>query len=171
MEAVSFLRAIIAGAVVLGVLVLLHEWGHFIAAKLCGVRVDVFSIGFGQRIWGWKRGGTDYRVSWLPLGGYVRMAGDNPTEERTGAAYEFLSRPRWQRFIIAIAGPAMNILLTFVVFMGVFWLVGIPTPSYTRLAPDVIAVAHSASATGVVSGDRILKVNGVDTPSWRAVYS
>jgi regulator of sigma E protease len=165
------LRILIAGGVVLGILVLLHEWGHFIAAKWCGVRVDVFSIGFGPRLWGLKRGDTDYRISALPLGGYVRMAGDNPVEERTGAPYEFLSRPRWQRCIIAIAGPAMNILLTFVVFMGVFWLVGIPTPSYTRLAPDVIAVAHSASATGVLPGDRILKVNGADTPSWRAVYS
>src|SRR5579864_5793618 len=110
----NVLREIIAGAVVLGVLVLLHEWGHFIAARLCGVRVDVFSIGFGPKIWGWKSGDTDYRVSWLPLGGYVRMAGDNPTEERTGAAYEFLSRPRWQRFVIAIAGPVMNIVFTFV---------------------------------------------------------
>src|SRR5215831_19055028 len=122
----NILREIIAGGVVLGVLVLVHEWGHFIVAKLCGVRVDVFSIGFGPRIWGWKKGDTDYRVSWLPLGGYVRMAGENPAEERTGAAYEFLSRPRWQRFLIAVAGPAMNILLTFAVFMGVFWIVGIP---------------------------------------------
>src|ERR1700677_4826261 len=130
--AANFLRDIIAGAVVLGILVLVHEWGHFVAAKLCGVRVDVFSIGFGPRLFGWKRGDTDYRMSALPLGGYVRMAGDNPVEERTGADYEFLSRPRWQRFLIAIAGPCMNILLTFVVFMGVFWLVGIPTPDYFR---------------------------------------
>ncbi|HXR10165.1 MAG TPA: site-2 protease family protein, partial [Candidatus Acidoferrales bacterium] len=106
------LRILIAGGIVLGILVLLHEWGHFIVAKWCGVRVDVFSIGFGPRLWGIKRGDTDYRISGLPLGGYVRMAGDNPVEERTGAAYEFLSRPRWQRCLIAIAGPAMNILLT-----------------------------------------------------------
>ena len=124
MEAVGFLRAIVAGAIVLGVLVLVHEWGHFIAAKLCGVRVDVFSIGFGKRLWGVKRGDTDYRVSALPLGGYVRMAGDNPVEERTGAAYEFLSRPRWQRFLIAIAGPATNIALTFLILLGLSVFVG-----------------------------------------------
>ncbi|MGB9070628.1 MAG: RIP metalloprotease RseP [Candidatus Acidiferrales bacterium] len=165
------LRILIAGGVVLGILVLLHEWGHFIAAKWCGVRVDVFSIGFGPRLWGIKRGDTDYRISALPLGGYVRMAGDNPVEERTGAPYEFLSRPRWQRCIIAIAGPAMNILLTFFVFMGVFWLVGIPTPSYFRQTPDVIAVPHNASASGVMPGDRIVKVNGVETPNWRAVFA
>jgi regulator of sigma E protease len=163
------LRILIAGGFVLGVLVLLHEWGHFIAAKWCGVRVDVFSIGFGPRLWGIKRGDTDYRISALPLGGYVRMAGDNPVEERTGAAYEFLSRPRWQRCLIAVAGPAMNILLTFVVFMGVFWLVGIPTPSYFRQAPEVIGVPHDASPDGVLPGDRIVQVNGVNTPTWRAI--
>jgi regulator of sigma E protease len=165
------LRILVAGGIVLGVLVLLHEWGHFIAAKWCGVRVDVFSIGFGPRLWGIKRGDTDYRISALPLGGYVRMAGDSPVEERTGAAYEFLSRPRWQRCLIAVAGPAMNILLTFVVFMGVFWLVGIPTPSYFRQAPDVIAVPHDASPTGVMSGDRIVQVNGQKTPTWQAVFA
>ena len=107
----------------------------------------------------------------LPLGGYVRMAGDNPVEERTGAAYEFLSRPRWQRCLIAIAGPVMNILLTFVVFMGVFWLVGIPTPSYFRQPADVVAVPHDASPTGVQTGDRIVQVNGVKTPTWRDVFT
>jgi regulator of sigma E protease len=163
------LRILLAGGVVLGVLVLLHEWGHFIAAKWCGVRVDVFSIGFGPRLWGFKRGDTDYRLSALPLGGYVRMAGDNPVEERTGAAYEFLSRPRWQRCIIAVAGPTVNILLTFFVFAGVFWLVGIPTPSYFRQTPDVIAIPHDAPATGVQPGDRILQVNGKPTANWGAV--
>jgi regulator of sigma E protease len=165
------LRMLVAGGIVLGFLVLLHEWGHFIVAKWCGVRVDVFSIGFGPRLWGMKRGDTDYRISALPLGGYVRMAGDNPIEERTGAAYEFLSRPRWQRCLIAIAGPIMNILLTFVVFMGVFWLVGIPTPDYFRQPPVVIAVPHDASSTGVQAGDRIVRVNGASTPTWKAVFA
>jgi regulator of sigma E protease len=165
------LRMLVAGGIVLGVLVLLHEWGHFIVAKWCGVRVDVFSIGFGPRLWGVKRGDTDYRVSALPLGGYVRMAGDNPVEERTGAAYEFLSRPRWQRCLIAIAGPIMNILLTFVVFMGVFWLVGIPTPDYFRQPAVAIAVPHDVPPTSVQAGDRIVKVNGVSTPTWKDVFA
>ncbi len=165
------LRILIAGGIVLGILVLLHEWGHFIAAKWCGVRVDVFSIGFGPRLWGFRRGDTDYRISALPLGGYVRMAGDNPVEERTGAAYEFLSRPRWQRCIIAVAGPAMNILLTFVVFMGVFWLVGIPTPSYFQQAPEVVAVGHGDASPGVMAGDRIVQVNGKNTANWHDVYA
>jgi regulator of sigma E protease len=157
MEAVSFLRAIIAGAVVLGVLVLVHEWGHFIAAKLCGVRVDVFSIGFGNRLWGVKRGDTDYRISALPLGGYVRMAGDNPVEERTGAPYEFLSRPRWQRFLIAIAGPAMNILVTFLILWGIYASVGIP---YVPPTIDQVQAGSAAEKGGLKSGDTILSVNG-----------
>jgi len=165
--AANVLRDILAGVVVLGILVLLHEWGHFIAAKWCGVRVDVFSIGFGPRLWGIKRGDTDYRISALPLGGYVRMAGDNPVEERTGAPYEFLSRPRWQRFLIAIAGPAMNVVVTFVIFWGIYGFVGMPSEPYVRQPADVAAVSASVSATsGVRAGDRILQVNGVATPTW-----
>ena len=83
----SFFRALISVSVVLGIMIFVHEWGPFIAAKLCGVRVDVFSFGFGPRLFGVKRGDTDYRLSALPFGGYVRMAGDNVVEERTGADY------------------------------------------------------------------------------------
>lgn len=165
----NILREIIAGAVVLGVLVLIHEWGHFIAAKMCGVRVDVFSIGFGARIWGWKRGDTDYRVSWLPLGGYVKMAGDNPAEERSGAPYEFLSRPRWQRFIIAVAGPFMNVVTTFAIFCGIYAVVGMPTDKSLQLPSVVAAVPQSAVPNGVQQGDRILQINGKNTPTWEKV--
>src|ERR1700722_19550241 len=101
----SFLIAVVAMAVVLGIMILVHEFGHYAAAKWFGVRVDVFSIGFGKRLVGFKRGDTDYRISALPLGGYVKMAGENPMDERTGDPAEFLSHPRWHRFIIAIAGP------------------------------------------------------------------
>src|SRR5437868_11816145 len=101
--------------VMLGTLVFIHEFGHYAAAKLFGVRVEVFSLGFGKRLFGFKRGDTDYRLSALPLGGYVKMSGENPMEESTGDPGEFMAHPRWQRFIIAIAGPAMNILLAIVV--------------------------------------------------------
>src|SRR5215468_11489467 len=107
-------------ALVLGVLVFVHEFGHYAVAKLCGVRVEVFSLGFGKRIWGFRKGDTDYRISILPLGGYVKMAGENPLESRTGDPGEFTSHPRWQRFLIAIAGPAMNVLLAIVTLTGVF---------------------------------------------------
>src|SRR6202044_3665471 len=116
----SFLIGVASMAVVLGVMILVHEFGHYAAAKFFGVRVDVFSIGFGKRLIGFKRGVTDYRISALPLGGYVKMAGENPLESRSGAPDEFMSHPRWQRFIIAIAGPAMNILLAIGLFTGVY---------------------------------------------------
>ena len=166
----SLLRELIAGAVVLGVLVLLHEWGHFIAAKLCGVRVDVFSIGFGARMWGWKRGDTDYRVSWLPLGGYVKMAGDNPADT-TGAPYEFLSRPRWQRFVIAVAGPAMNILTTVAIFWGISAFMGMPTDASLTQPANVVAVPDTVAPGGVQAGDQIVQMNGMKTANWDAVES
>src|SRR5437868_1885711 len=101
-------------------MVLIHEFGHFIVARSFGVRVDVFSIGLGPRLFGWKRGVTDYRLSALPLGGYVRMAGENPGDERTGAPDEFLSKPRWQRALIVLAGPTTNILLAIVLTAALF---------------------------------------------------
>ncbi len=167
------LRIVLAGGIVLGVLVLLHELGHFIAARLCGVRVDVFSIGFGPRIWGVKRGETDYRISALPLGGYVRMAGDNPVEERSGAPYEFLSRPRWQRCVIAVAGPAMNVLLTFAISFGMFWGVGMAVDASLSRPAQVAALPQNvpAVATNVLPGDRILSVNGIVTATWEKVFS
>ncbi len=115
----SFLIAVVSMAGVLGVMILVHEFGHYAAAKWFGVRVDVFSIGFGKRLVGFRRGVTDYRISALPLGGYVKMAGENPLESRTGAPDEFMSHPRWQRFVIALAGPVMNILLAIVLLTGV----------------------------------------------------
>src|ERR1041385_8763430 len=111
----SFSLNVVAFIFVLGILVFVNEFGHYAVAKLFKVRVEVFSLGFGKRLVGFRRGDTDYRISLLPLGGYVKMAGENPLEARTGDPGEFMSHPRWQRFLIAIAGPVMNILLAFVV--------------------------------------------------------
>lgn len=166
------LISIVSVSVVLGIMIFVHEWGHFVAAKLSGVRVEVFSLGFGPRLAGFKRGDTDYRLSALPFGGYVRMAGDNPVEERTGAPYEFLSKPRWVRVFIAVAGPTMNIVLAFAIFWGIFWLKGIPTPTYLRQTPIVVAVPHSAAGVSDIQpGDRIVAVNGVKAPTWDKVFT
>ncbi len=166
------LVAIVSVTIVLGIVIFVHEWGHFIAAKLAGIRVDVFSFGFGPRLFGVKRGDTDYRLSALPFGGYVRMAGDNPVEERSGADYEFLSKPRWVRVIIAVAGPAMNILLAFVLFWAIFWLVGLQSDSYLRQPAEVAAVPQKSVDTSVVrAGDRIVAVNGSPTASWENVFA
>src|SRR5512143_1516207 len=105
------LSTIVAVAVVLGFMILIHEFGHYAVAKFFKVRVEVFSIGFGPRLLGFRKGETDYRIAAIPLGGYVKMSGENPMDERTGDPGEFLSHPRWQRFLIALAGPAMNIVL------------------------------------------------------------
>jgi len=166
------LIAIVSVTIVLGIVIFVHEWGHFIAAKLSGIRVDVFSFGFGPRVFGIKRGDTDYRLSALPFGGYVRMAGDNPVEERTGADYEFLSKPRWVRMIIAVAGPTMNILLAFFLFWGIFWLVGIQSETYLRTPAQVAAIPQNqAGASGIQAGDRIVSINSVKTPTWESVLT
>jgi regulator of sigma E protease len=159
-----------AVALVLGVLILIHELGHFIAAKLFGVRVEVFSIGFGKRLLGWRKGDTDYRISALPLGGYVKMSGENPMEVRTGDPGEFLSHPRWQRFVIAIAGPAMNILLAIALLTGVF-MVRYEHP-YFLDQPAVIGfvVENSAAAkAGFEAGDRIVRIGNTQSPTWEDV--
>jgi regulator of sigma E protease len=166
----SFLIEVISMAVVLGVMILLHEFGHYAAAKSFGVRVNVFSIGFGKRLWGFRRGETDYRISALPLGGYVKMAGENPLEARSGAPDEFMSHPRWQRFVIALAGPAMNILLA-VFLLTVVFMVRYERPEFFD-QPAVIGwvVDKSPAATaGVEQGDRIVRIDGVQNPTWEDV--
>src|SRR5437016_2186995 len=108
------MNTILGIVLVLGLMILVHELGHFIVARVFGVRVDVFSIGFVPRLFGWKRGATGYRVSALPFGGYVRMAGQDLSEvdssnvAPTGASDELMSKPRWQRALISVAGPAVK---------------------------------------------------------------
>src|SRR5712675_1612334 len=108
----DFLISIVAVAVVLGFMILIHEFGHYAVAKWLGVRVEVFSIGFGKRLLGFRKGETDYRIAAIPLGGYVKMSGENPMDQRTDDPREFMNHRRWHRFLIDIAGPAMNIALS-----------------------------------------------------------
>ncbi len=152
---------------VLGVLVFVHEFGHYAMAKLFGVRVEVFSLGFGKRLWGFRRGDTDYRISVLPLGGYVKMAGENPMEDRTGDPGEFMSHPRWQRFLIAIAGPAMNIILAIAVLTGVF-MFRHDYPAYLKRPVDVVIIdpGSPAEKAGIRLGDRITRVQDIKNPTW-----
>ena len=166
----SFLIAVVSMAVVLGIMILVHEFGHFAAAKWFGVRVDVFSIGFGKRLAGFRRGETDYRISALPLGGYVKMAGENPLESRSGAPEEFMSHPRWQRFVIAIAGPAMNIILAVTLLTGVF-MVHYEHPVFLD-QPAVIGWVlekSPAAKAGIEQGDRIVRIDGEQNPTWEDV--
>jgi regulator of sigma E protease len=167
----QFLTAVLAVAVVLGFMILIHEWGHYAAAKLLGVRVEVFSIGFGQRLLGFRRGETDYRISAIPLGGYVKMSGENPMDARTGDPAEFLSHPRWQRFVIAIAGPAMNVLLAIGLLTGVY-MFHYEYPVFWDKPAVIAGVIHGSPAdeVGIQAGDRISRIDGIANPTWEQVY-
>jgi regulator of sigma E protease len=110
----DFLTSLIAVVAVLGFMILIHEFGHYAVAKWLGVRVEQFAIGFGKRLIGFRKGETDYRINAIPLGGYVKMSGENPMDERSDDPREFMNHSRWHRFLIAIAGPTMNILLAIV---------------------------------------------------------
>jgi len=166
----SFIIYPLAFIVVLGIMILVHEFGHYAVAKALGVRVEVFSIGFGKRLLGFRRGDTDYRISAIPLGGYVKMSGENPMDDRTGDPAEFLSHPRWHRFLIAIAGPAMNILLAIGLLTGVYMV------HYEYLAvmdePTTIGWVikdSSAAKAGIEAGDRITRIEGISNPNWEQV--
>src|ERR1700687_4116970 len=159
---------------VLGVLITVHEWGHFIVARFFGVRVDGFSIGFGPRIFGVKRGDTDYRVSAVPLGGYVRMAGQDLSEvdsagpAPTGAPDELSSKPRWQRALISLAGPVVNLILPILLFGVFYWVHGTPYPQYLDQPAVIAGLSQNdpLARSGVAVGDRIAAVNGVNTATW-----
>ena len=160
----------LVGVLVLGLMVLVHEWGHFIVARLFGIRVQTFSIGFGPRLLGWKRGQTDYRLSAIPLGGYVSLAGENPLLERTGAPDEFLSRPRWQRAVVYLAGPTVNIVMAVLLLWILFSF------SYQRAAyVDEPAQIHSvlpdsaAAQAGILPGDVIIQLGKKRNPIWEDV--
>src|SRR5688500_17580543 len=123
------MTSVLAFVFVLGVLIFVHELGHFLMARRIGVRVLTFSLGFGPKLLSFKRGDTEYCVSAIPLGGYVKMAGENPEDARTGAADEFLSKSKWQRFPVLIMGPVMNLILALVV-MAVVLYQGARVPAF-----------------------------------------
>ncbi|MEQ1898105.1 MAG: RIP metalloprotease RseP [Vicinamibacterales bacterium] len=155
---------------VLGVLIFVHELGHFLAARRLGVRVLTFSLGFGPKLFTVKRGDTDYCISLIPLGGYVKMAGDTVEDSLAGKPDEFMSKTKWERFQILIAGPVMNILLAFVVTTVVL-LQGTEVPAFEEETPvlgGVIAGSPAAKA-GLQRGDTILTAAGEKVATWNAL--
>src|SRR6185369_14420532 len=162
--------SLVSVAVILGFMILIHEFGHYAVAKLLGVRVEQFAIGFGKRLVGFRKGETDYRINAIPLGGYVKMSGENPMDRHTDDPREFLNHSRWHRFLIAIAGPAMNILLAIVLLTGVY-MVHYEHPGYLDQPAIVGYVDPSSPAgkAGIQPGDHLTQIDGVRNPSWEQV--
>lgn len=152
--------SIVIAIVGLGLLVVLHEGGHFLAARLCGMRVERFSIGFGPTLIGFKRGETTFQIAPIPLGGFVQITGLNPNEEfDRNDPFVYPNRPHWMRLFTIVAGPLANFLTAVVVMMFVFTILGVPLPSKTERVVDVRADS-AASAAGLQAGDVIAEANG-----------
>jgi regulator of sigma E protease len=156
---------------VLGVLVFVHELGHFLAAKRVGIRVLKFQLGFNPTVLSFRRGDTEYGIGALPLGGYVKMAGENPDEERTGQSDEFLSKSKWQRFQVLIMGPTMNILLAFVLTSVVLFQ-GVEKGAYEDqpVIVGVVTAGSPAARAGIQSGDRVVSVQDRAVGTWEQFF-
>ena len=170
----TYLIVPLAFIFILGSAVVLHEFGHFIVAKLLRIRVETFSVGFGPRLFGKKWGDTDYRVSAIPLGGYVKLGGDESNAPLEGAGAQdipceqmFNLRPRWQRILVALAGPVMNVLTALAIPFTAAMMYGVPVPP----APVVYDMQRGGAAekAGLQPGDRIIAFNGTRNPSWDAI--
>ena len=170
----TWIIGIFAFIFILGAAVVLHEFGHFVVAKLFKIRVETFSVGFGPRLFGKQWGQTDYRVSAIPLGGYVKLGGDESNAPIEGESApdippheRFDLRPRWQRILVALAGPVMNVLTALAIPLAAALMYGVPAVP----APVVstMASAGASEKAGLQRGDRIISFNGVDHPKWDTI--
>ncbi|NOR16062.1 MAG: RIP metalloprotease RseP, partial [Candidatus Aminicenantes bacterium] len=172
---ISVLGTILAFIIVFGVLVFVHEFGHFFMAKLVGINVETFSFGYGKRLFGIKVKGTDYRISLIPMGGYVKFAGEEALEGLKGSDVEpkpgdFLAASRWQRFLVILCGPVMNLVLA-IVLVAIINMVGVSVPIYQDQAPVIgwIDPDSPAERAELLEGDEILNINGKRTATWNDV--
>jgi regulator of sigma E protease len=165
----DLLSNVFAFVFALGVIIFVHEAGHLMVAKYFDTRVLTFSLGFGKRLWGFQRGETDYRVSLVPLGGYVRLGGEDPAEASDDPR-DFLNKPRWQRILVYLAGPSMNIVLS-IALIAVLFMVGIQVPMLQNIEPvvGVVQPGSAGEAAGVLSGDRVVAVDGEPVDNWERV--
>jgi regulator of sigma E protease len=171
----QFLETVLWFIITLGVLVFVHEFGHFITAKLCKMRVDRFSIGFPPRAFGKVVGDTDYCISWIPIGGYVKIAGmidesfDTEFLDKKPEPWEFRAKPVWQRMLVIAGGVIMNILLAVAIFWGINYVQGKQVRETTEIG--AILQDTPAAHAGLLKGDRILEVNGTPVNDWDAILN
>jgi regulator of sigma E protease len=163
----QFIENVLWLLVLIGVMINIHEAGHYFAARWFDVKIDAFSFGFGTRLFGFRRGETDFRFSAIPFGGYVKMAGEQVTDDNVDDPRAFMAKPRWQRLIIAFAGPFMNIVLAVGILTGMYMV------KYERISDaDLQAnIGHvmpdsPAAKAGIQDGDRIVKMDGIVNPTW-----
>src|SRR5262245_20791244 len=163
----SFSSNVLSVLFVFGTVVIIHEFGHFFVAKLLKIRVEAFAVGFGPRLFGFRKGETDYKVCAIPLGGYVKMAGENPHEDLTGSIEEFLSRPKWQRFLVAVMGPVMNVLLAIFLLTGIYYVKYEEPAILTEpVVAGIVQYDSPAEKAGIQPGDAIVAVNGRRDLTW-----
>ncbi len=166
------LTTILSFLVVLGVLIFIHELGHYLAARHVGVRVEAFSIGFPPTAWGKQVGETEYRISWVPIGGYVKLFGQNVNDENPNDPTNYAAKSLFQRLYILAAGPAMNLLFA-LIFMPLVFLIGMDMPAYLNEPPLIknIQQGSYAQELGIRANDEILAVNGTYVKNWEEVHS
>jgi regulator of sigma E protease len=177
----DFLVSAGAFVILIGLMVIVHEFGHFAVAKLCGVRVEAFALGFGPRLFGFKYGDTEYKVCLLPLGGYVKMTGEAPEQNieapgtHTQAAADdpgaFTSHPRWQRMLIGLAGPISNFILAFVLMVFYYgWFNEVPSVEVNSTTVEWVTPDSAAAQAGLQPGDVIRHFDNADNPTWEKVF-
>ncbi len=167
----SLIGTLFAFALVFGILVFVHEFGHFFMGKLVGMRIEVFSWGYGKRLFGIKKGETDYRISLIPMGGYVKFSGEEDySKPDSSSPGDFMSKKRWERFLVLVMGSVMNILLA-VFLMTVINMVGVNVPQYLNEAPVIgwIEPDSPSERAGLKPGDLILRINDKKTGTWNDV--
>jgi regulator of sigma E protease len=165
-----FLQNIWWALIMIGIMILIHELGHYWAARFFDVKVDTFSFGFGPRLFGFKKGETDFRFSLILLGGYVKMVGEQPGDEHAADPRGFQAKPRWQRLIIVFAGPAMNIILAVAVLTGLFMVRFPKIPSSPSPEIGYIVPNSAAAKAGLQEGDRIVQIGDTSNPTWEDIF-
>jgi regulator of sigma E protease len=166
---VSFLQDFWWFLVLIGVMILLHELGHYLVGRFFDVKIDAFSIGFGPRLFGFRRGETDFKVCLILFGGYVKFAGEQPGDDQANDPRALPSKPRWQRLCITFAGPATNFILSVALLTGLYMAEYPKTPMPTSPTVGFVVPDAPAAKAGIREGDRVVQIDGVQDPTWETI--